>query len=468
MIVRLTSGEGIIIGLIIFYSLCFLAGLGKLLVVLFPLSSFLVAIYFYFKFPSLYISFSFWLLFFSPLIRRLIDYQSGHLTFGPWNLVSLLVSFITIITLVKEFPKIYKNKNYQKSYSPFAIYFASLLYGLFNGLIQNPLDAAIVDFLGRISPFCFGFHLFANWQNYPEYRRVIKQSFFWGVLLMGIYGMWQFCTAPPWDVFWMVQVGTTSFGQPEPFGIRTYSSMNSPQAFASAMLAGLLLLFNQRKTLMYFPATIFGYLTFMLSRARAGWLGFLVGLFVFTFSLKSNKQIQIITTVLLLLVILSQLIYIEPFSSVILERFSSLSNADSDASLNARTEIFQDLIYSSLVQVVGKGLGTDYDAFGGRDGSILQTLFVFGWIGTIFFLSGLLLLLVRLLFQFHISREDTFANTTLAISLGMLSQIGFNLIFLTSIGMIFWSFIGITLASQSYYYDKHRHHKFKIITPFSK
>ena len=456
VILRPTPGWKAILGLIIFYSLCFVAGLGKFLILLFPASSFVVGLFLYFKYPALYVGFSFWLLFLGPVIRRLIDYQSGYLTPGPWTFTPLLVSFISVLTLIKELPKIYQHKRYQRSYLPYALCFACLIYGFLNGLVQNPLDEATVDFLTRISPLCFGFHLFANWQNYPQYRRVIKESFFWSALIMGIYGIWQFCTAPPWDVFWMVEADTSSFGRPEPLGIRTMSTMSSPQAFATTMMAGLLLLLNEKKTLMYFPATITGYLTFMLSQARAGWMSFVVGIFVFVSSLRSDKQIRIVIGILLLLVILSQLIYIEPFSSVILDRFSSLSDSQSDGSLKYRSKVFEALINYALVEVVGRGLGTNYDLFGGRDGSILQTLFVFGWIGSIFLLGGLSLLLFKLLFQSKVSRGDIFANATLAITVGILSQIGFNLIFLGSIGMMFWSFMGITLASQKYHYYQRR------------
>ena len=456
IILRPTPAWKAILGLIIFYSLCFLAGLGQVLILLFPLSSLIVGLYLYFKNPPLYVGFNLWLLFLTALIRRLIDYQSGYLTPGPWTFTSLLVTFISVITLVRELPRFFKSKSYQRSYLPYFLCFASLFYGLFNGLIQNPIDATIVDFLGRLSPLCFGFHLYTDWQNYPQYRQVIKKSFLWGVLVMGIYGICQFFIAPPWDVFWMVQAETVSFGVPEPFGIRTMSTLSSPQAFAAIMLSGLLLLLNEKKTLVYYPATIAGYLTFMLSQARAGWLGFVVGIFVFVSSLKTDKQIRIIASILFLLVIMSQLIYIEPFSSVILERFSSLSDGQSDGSLSYRTNVFQSLINSALVEVVGKGLGADYSLFLGRDGSILQTLFVFGWIGSIFFVGGLLLLLLRLLFQSRVSRGDSFANATLAITLGTFAQLAFNLIFLSSIGIIFWGFMGITLASQRYYYYQSR------------
>lgn len=441
-------GWKVIIGFSCFLSLMLLAGLGKLLILLFPLGSLAVGIILYFRAPALYIGFAFWMTFLASLIRRLIDYQSGYLTPGPWSFAATLVTLISCYTIVRELPK---TRNYKQNL-PFIICFGAVFYGFCLGIIQQPLDTAIVNFLDWFCPISFGFYLYVNWKDYPQYRSAIEKSFLWGVIIMGLYGVIQFCTAPPWEQFWFEQEEVLSFGVAEPFGIRVMSSMNSPQAFATAMMAGLIMLIGNRANVWFFPANALGYLTLLLSRARAAWVGWAIGLFVSISSAKSSRQIKIIVSITLILLVVLPLINIEPFSDIITSRLESLSDAQSDSSLNARLSAYQDLFNSAVTEVVGKGLGYKIDlaGFGENDGSILPTLFAFGWLGTIPLISGIGLLLIRLFYETN-DKSDSFGIAARAISLGIFAQIGFNFIFTSAIGLFFWSFIGISLASQKYY-----------------
>ncbi|MBE9045933.1 O-antigen ligase domain-containing protein [Pleurocapsales cyanobacterium LEGE 10410] len=335
---------------------------------------------------------------------------------------------------------------------PFILCFGTLFYGLLVGLIQNPIDHAIVDFLGWLCPLSFGFYLFVNWKYYPQYRQVIQQSFLWGTFIMGSYGIIQFCTAPQWERFWFDYAGVTSFGVAEPFGIRVMSTMGSPQEFATTMMAGLILLFSNKKEFLSLPTNIVGYLTFLLSQARAGWLGFSVGLFIFVSFSKLTTQIKVFIGIAAIVLILLPLINTEPFSSIVFSRFESLSNVETDSSLDTRLSAYQNLFNLAVSEVTGKGLGytIDFPGFGARDGAILPTLFVFGWLGILPLLSGIGLLFFKIFYN-EDSKSDKFNIVAKAICLGVLAQIGFNFIFISAMGIIFWSFLGAGLASQRYY-----------------
>lgn len=448
LFLRPTLAWKVIFSLICFLSLCLVAGLGKVLIVLFPTCSFVVGVYLYLRAPALYVGFVFWMWFLSPLIRRLIDYQSSYLTPGPWTFTALVVTFISFYTFLLELPK-----TNQKNNLPFILCFVALFYGLLTGLVQNPLDQAIVNFLSFLSPLSFGFHLYVNWKYYPQYRQVIQQSFLWGILTMGLYGILQFCTAPLWDQFWLNNApSTSSFGVPEPFGIRVMSTMSSPQAFATTMMAGLILLSSNQKTVLFLPATVLGYLTFLLSQARAAWLSWGTGLFAFITSSKLSTQVKAIAGIALIVLIVLPLINQEPFSDIILSRFESLSNTENDISLNARSWAYQNLFDLAITEVVGKGLGFNINlpGFGNRDSTILPVLFVFGWVGATPLMCGICLLFFKMLHG-KTNKSDTFSVAARGICLGVLTQIGFNSIFESLIGVIFWSFIGIYLAGQRYY-----------------
>ncbi|MDJ0692109.1 MAG: O-antigen ligase domain-containing protein [Xenococcaceae cyanobacterium MO_188.B32] len=437
-----------IFGLSLLIGLCLLIGAGRILVPLFPFSSLVVGVFLYRRYPLFYNGFTWWLWFIGPLIRRMIDYKSGHLTYGPWTLTPLLVTSISFITLIKYLPKTYNSGGL-----PFLLSIGSLFYSFMIGLIQNPKNAAVNQFLAWLSPVLLAFHLFVNWRDYPSYRRNFQRIFLWGTLVMGLYGICQYLIAPEWDRFWLRSIDNLTFGRPEPLQIRVCSTMESPQSFANMMMAGLLLVFTNKGNQRFLGAGP-GYLTFLLSRARSAWLGWMTGLMTFLLSLKSSLQIRLIITIMVGAFFVVPLTVMEPFSTVISSRIETLSNSpEDDFSYQQRAQGYSELLNVALSQFVGKGLGyhIESDSIGSNDSSILSILFSLGWVGGIPYLGGLFMLLLRLM-QGPERRFDPFASCAFAIVLGIFVQLGLNMIFNSSLGMVIWGFIGIGMAANKYYF----------------
>lgn len=438
----------------LFIGVFLLLGAGRLLVALFPLSSLLLAIFLYQRAPLFYVGFVWWLWFVGPVIRRLIDYQSGYLTPGPWTLAPLLVTSVCFATIIRQLPQAYKQGGL-----PFILCFAGVVYAFLNHLIRDAIDQGTgVILMDWLSPIAFGFHLLMHWRDYPAYRRIFQRTFVWGVLVMGAYGVWQFLVAPEWERFWLNNASVSSFGTPEPLGIRVSSSMDSPQTFAATMLAGLILLLSSSGVLR-FPATGLGYLAFLLSQARAAWLGWVVAMLTLIPLLKPKLQMQLVITILIMSILVVPLTNMEPFASVINARIESLSQ-DNDVSLDERSQGYSDLFDQAISEIPGRGLGFSTNALntdiGGNDGAILPVLFAFGWVGAIPYLGGILLLLVQL-FQGQDQRSDAFSSAARAITLGTFAQIGFNHIL---VYIVFWSFLGMGLAANKFHsFEKTMRHQ---------
>lgn len=446
LVPRPTQAWIAILGLTLFLALCLLSGAGRILILAFPLGSLAVGVFLYQRYPILYVGFTWWMWFLGPLVRRLIDYQSGYLTPGPWNLTPLLVTSISSATLIRHFPKSFKQDGF-----PFILCFGSVIYGFLVGLIQNTItDTVIVNLLSWLTPILFGFHLYINWRDYPRYCLIIQRTFLWGVLVMGAYGVCQYLLAPEWERFWLRNIDTISFGKPEPLGIRVLSTMDSPQSFANVMMAGLLLLFSNQGNLR-FPAAGVGYLTFLLSLARSAWLGWLAGLLIFIPSLKARLQMRLAVSIVVLALFIVPLVTVEPFSTVISTRFDSLSNPETDTSYQARSEGYNELLGLALAEPLGQGLSgvVTGSSIGTNDSGILSIFFSLGWFGTIPYLSGLGLLFFKL---FRGERNfDTFASAASAIVIGVFVQIGFNVVMTGSLGMVLWGFLGAGLAAHRFY-----------------
>jgi hypothetical protein len=437
-----------IIGFVALTLLCVMAHLGTVLNLLFPVGAIAVAALLYWRYPLMYVSFTWWLWFLAAWVRRLADfYGAGWSDPSPILLAPLLATFISALT----FWRCIRNP---ASGLPFLLCVLSVGYGLLVGMVLNSPQAVVLSFIGWAGPIFFGFHLFTQWRDYPSYRQSLRRTFLWGVLAMGLYGIAQYLFAPPWDQFWMenalIYADLNSIGVPEPLGIRVFSTLNAPQPFAGIMAAGLLLLLATPSRLK-FVAVGLGAIATLLSLARSAWLSLIVGLLLLLPSLKSSLQIRLVGSLLVLSLAVGTLVQIEPFSSAILPRIQGLSSA-SDTSAQARAAGYEQLLGQALGDVTGRGLGFVFEAgsIGSRDSGLLTLWFSLGWLGALPYLLGIGLLLFSL-FQTTISRFDLFASAARAIAVGTFAQIGLNIVTVGQLAMVLWAFLGIGMAARQYH-----------------
>ncbi len=431
--------------------LCLGAGLGGALRLIFPAGSLVVGAFLYFRYPLLYIGFNWWIWFLAALVRRLIDLQAGYTEPSPVLLAPFLVSGLSLLTFVRELPRAMSGGGF-----PFVLCMIGIVHGTLAGFLNEEISprSVIVALLNWLTPLTFGFYLFANWRNFPAIRQITQRIFVWGVLVMGIYGVIQFLIAPAWDRTWLEGTLLQTFGTPQPLGIRVWSTMHSPQPFAVMMMAGLFMLFATKSPLKL-PASGFGYLSFLLSLARSAWLSWFIGIAVFLPSLKPKFQMRLIVTLMAMMLLVLPLTTIEPFSTAISSRLQTFNSGTQDISYAERTQGYNKLLGEALTEFTGKGIGyvIKDTSIGSNDSGILTMLVNLGWVGTLPYLSGLVLLIVSILR----SREaafDPFVSASRAIALATFSQISLNNVMLQAFGMVLWGFIGLSAASRQYYAQK--------------
>ncbi len=432
----------VILGFAFLSIICILAGLGQILNLAFPLGAFLVGIFLYLRYPILYLGFTWWLWFLTPLVRRLSDYYGKFTEPSPILLAPFLVTFVTVLTLVKYIPK-----SQSKEAVPYFLSMTAVLYALLIGLLNFSVVKVGITFLDWIVPILFGFHLFVNWSNYLAYRQNIQRVFLWGVLIMGIYGTIQFLIAPEWDVYWLVESGFSSGGQPKPLMINVWSTMASNRPFGTIMMAGLLLLFvNEKKGIISLPTTSFGYLAFFLTKKRTTWISWLFGLLVMTSSLKPKIQMRVISTLLITVLCVLPLVTLEPFSEVIGARVETLSNLEEDNSAEARTETYAAALDQAATSFIGSGLGVP-----SFDSGILSSALGLGWVGSMFYFGGMFIFVVKLYEDDPNISNDAFFSAARAITITTFIQIPLGSPHIEVQGMILWSFLSLGLASKKYY-----------------
>ena len=243
-----TSAWTAMIGLFLLSLIGLSIGAAPIISLAFPLGVFMVGIFLYQKYPLLYVGFTWWIWFLCPLIKRLIDYRSGYGTFGSLTLSAGLVTSISFVTLWKHLPR-YITSLSARDGLPFILCIGSVAYAFVVGLIvQSPVQPryAFLSIMNWLSPICFGFHLFVNWREYPRYRQNMQRIFYWGAVVMGIYGIIQFFLVPGWERFHINILGDDFslgwYGTPEPMQIRVWSTMQNPFDFSKIWVSILILL----------------------------------------------------------------------------------------------------------------------------------------------------------------------------------------------------------------------------------
>ena len=433
--------------------LCLIVKAGIVLRVGFPVMSFLVGILLYRTQPSYYIGFSWWMWILTPLISRLSDYLTSWDPQRAIMIAPFLVSSITLATLFRHV----MNSN-EKVNLPFQLVLVGLLYATLIGYVFAAPISIIRSLMEWIVPVAFGYHLFWNWKLYPQYCNTLRMTFLLGVLITGCYGVFQFITAPEWDCKWLIETEIISMGKPEPFGIRVWSTMNSPASFASFMMSGLLLLLSSNNPLQL-PATVVGYLSFLLSLARTAWGGLLVGLILMTSSMKLELQVRIVLLLLVVGLCVVPLSSMDPFSEVIGNRIDSMKDVENDSSFNARSGDLGGYLYNAVSNPLGQGFGNSWirQANGSlsqqiTDNGLVDMFSTLGWLGTAPYLTGLLML-TALVFQVKAVRHDSFMSAARGISISFVIQMASTNSLIGLGGMFMWGFLGIVLSGERY----HRH-----------
>ncbi|BAY13423.1 glucose-6-phosphate isomerase [Calothrix sp. NIES-2098] len=440
-------------GFILLTVVCYFSGAASMLRLIFPATALLVGLFLYLRHPILYIGFTWWMWFLTPLVSRLIDYRVGWDATRQILIAPYLVVFVTIGTFLRYLPS-----SIRQGGLPFLLGFIGVFYGFLIGLIHNspvPVARGLLDWL---SPIIFAFHLFTNWRDYPSYRNHIQRTFMWCVLLLGAYGVYQFVVAPEWDRYWLIQSKMFgSSGDPVPFGMRVWSTLHSVGPFGSVMQAGLLLLFT-RTGFLILPASVVGYLSFLLAQTRTNWGGWLLGVIIIFGSVKSKIQMRLITIILVMALCIVPLITIEPISKVVATRFETFSNLEEDNSFRDRSGSYDRNLSIALSNGLGNGLGNIWkvNEKTGQievfviDSGVLDMFFTLGWFGAIPYLGGLILLIINVS-KYAEGRFDSFVSASRAIGISACAQLIISSGMLSVAGMILWGFFAMAMAAHKYY-----------------
>jgi hypothetical protein len=167
---------------------------------------------------------------------------------------------------------------------------------------------------------------------------------------------------------------------------------------------------------------------------------------------------RLIAIVVIMALCVIPLTTIEPISEVVSERIESFSNLENDTSFKDRSGSYDRNLGIALSNVLGNGLGNIWkvNEKTGQievfviDSGILDMFFTLGWFGAIFYLGGLILILVSVM-QYSEARVDSFVSAARAIGIASFSQLIISSGMLSISGMILWGFLAMAMSAHKYY-----------------
>jgi hypothetical protein len=247
-----------------------------------------------------------------------------------------------------------------------------------------------------------------------------------------------------------------SIGTPFPFLVRVFGTMNTPGPYATFLAAGMLVLLSSRG-MTRFPSLAVAVLALLLTRTRAVWIAFFIGLVVQQLSLPVTRMPRRIVALVVIALLAVPLTAIPEFRNTIVPRLSTLKDIGQDHSFISRMQFSHESADAIVETAAGNGVGSTGGAVklsaGGvrsLDNGFLELFYVFGWPGGAMFLLGLAALLYQSS-RFSEATRDTFAAASRAGAVAMVAILPIGDIFSGPTGTLLWSMMGLSISAHAYH-----------------
>src|SRR6201996_1264854 len=440
-------------------ALLVLAHQGTVLTLAFPVLAIMTGLWLYFRSPARYVGFMWWLWFLSPEVRRLADWSKG--AFTPTSLIQvapLAVTMISGLSLVRHYPVLAQRRGL-----PVLLILAGLAYGYMVGIASSGPLAATYDLANWLYPILIGFHIMANTRNYPAYRETIINTFIWGMLVMGAYGLVQFFIMPPWDALWMLGSQMNSQGDPVPMGVRVFSTMNSSGPFAFAMMGAMVYVMAATHRVRWVAAAL-GFFAFALSLVRSTWGGWVIALLIQLVKANNKVRVRIVASAVLLAGLCVPLLAVGPVADRMQARLTTIVNLNDDQSYAARNQFYATFAKTAFTDVSGEGMGAtgtstklsndggQLGQYGNFDSGVMNIPFVLGWPGTLLYMSGIIWLVTRAVLASFKLRNDKFVSACMSLSLATFAMLVFTNSLVGTGGLLL--FMGVFSILSAVHYEK--------------
>ncbi|TPW27924.1 O-antigen ligase family protein [Pararhizobium mangrovi] len=398
-----------------------------------------------------YVSFCLWLFLLTPEVRRLVDLRAGWVEPNMLMLAPYLCGALSLGTLAFALT----SPRHPISLGLVLMAFASL-YGFLISPISGTFLAGGYDFLRFIIPPCFGLAIAMNVGSHDILRADLRALLVLSLTLVGGYAIYQFWYLPSWDATWMENAKMESIGSPEPFKVRSFSTLNSPGSLAIFLMIALTMTIGTRGWLRW-PAMAIGTFALSLTVVRAAWIGMALVFFFYVLAAPARTRGSVVLLCIAGVFAAPFVLVNEQANELITQRLSTLTNLSADQSANDRLAAYRSLGDDLQSSLLGKGLGTtgSYQSASGEgnatvvDGGPIEIILKIGLLGAFVYYAGVLVLMVQLFFPVlrNRPRDGDFLAACRAVALTGIVLQASSPSTVGEMGLFMWLAVGFGLAS---------------------
>lgn len=301
---------------------------------------------------------------FTPEVRRLYDWQTSYHALSVFAVVPMLLMLPAAIVLPTAWSragKLYRQISW--------LWFLAFAYAFGVALVSGIALSALYNLAMYLVPFLFGIMLAASRDESLEtvFERIVN-SMLWMAALTSLYGIYQYVSPPPWDIYWAQNANIeSSQGVTAAFSFRIFGTLNSTEPLAVFLNYTLLLSLTRLRPrrwwigLLLVPTII----AFVLTLVRSEWIALAVGLTIFAV-LSPQRRVAFATlggVVAVFLIVGSLLLTVvdsEGANTTLLNlttRLQTFSDLSSDHSALSRQDQSQEAIADGVSEPLGQGLG---------------------------------------------------------------------------------------------------------------
>lgn len=383
------------------------------------------------------------------LVRRLVDAQGGWNPSSPVLLTPYLCCLLAALGFLR-----YWLKNNPRYVGVFLCMLLCIGYGVALAMYQGRTLASLVDALKWSFGPVYAVYILSEAERHTQLRRVIETCLVWASAVMGAYGVFQYVALPIWDAEWMrnvAQLGMDSIGQPEPFAVRVFSTMNSPGSFGIVMMAGIVLGLKRGTWVVALtvPLMLVG---LALCQYRSLWAATAVAVALVVFQRRAAlRPANLLVLVAMAVVALGTVASVPRIREAIVHRVQTLSKLKSDESLKSRLAQYGELARNDNL-VAGEGLALngasrrlDKGKVAAIDGALIEIWRGMGvLVGTTFLLCIGVLVGALLFLPGSVGRDIYYDR---AIIFATFIQLPMGSVHTGEMGFDAWMFIGFALAA---------------------
>ena len=395
----------------------------------------LVGLYAWRQGPAAHLICALLLFAFAPFVRRLVDLSAGY---DPAGLM-LIGPLLALIACIPQLLFARRKPVFIPQMLPLFVVAGCVVYAALLSMFQGDFTNAATGTLKWLAPLLYAGAILEE-ADRDEMLDAAASAFVVILPIIGAYGIFQYVNPPDWDRYWMQYASILSAGEPIPYGVRTFSTLNGPASFATFTALGLLIVWFTRPRWQYLLLTCPAGIGLLLSLYRTAWISLAVGVaFCVAFTATRRLALAILIGAVVLVVAAATL---TPFGEVIGERLATLGEGSQDGSAQERIDQFVTLWNQWDSSLFGTGFTvTDVGTAGAMpiDGMIIACWLTMGIVVGLVCLGALVAAAINMIVT---AWKDGSPHAIVigALGCGALSQLPLANLTAAESGFMFWTF----------------------------